>query len=370
MTKPSLVDGHAIVYCDRAFRTTYGKTAHGLVRRTSRYEVLSVIDGDCAGHDAADILPGVSRSVPIVGNLRDALSDAERRGTPATHFVVGVAPDGGAASAELRRQVLQAIECGLNIDSGLHTFFSEDEELQAAATQHGVVIRDVRKPPPRSTLHFFSGKIEQVNAQKIAVLGTDSAIGKRTTAWILVDAFCARGRSACLVGTGQTAWLQGAVHSVVMDALVNDFVPGEIEHAVWSAWNDLRPDVIVIEGQGSLMNPAYPGGLEILGAGRPDQIVLQHVPGRVDYDGFPGYPIHPIEQQIDAVELLSGKPVAAITINAEGLDPAEVPDRCAELERRLGRPVRDVLRQGAEEIVEVLSRGQEAGVPQLRQADP
>ena len=107
---------------------------------------------------------------------------------------------------------------------------------------------------------------------KIAILGTDSAIGKRTTAWMIVQALKIRISKAEMIGTGQTAWMQGAKYSIVLDSIVNDFVSGEIEHAIWAAWKDENPDVIVIEGQGSLMNPAYPGGLEILAAGRPDRL--------------------------------------------------------------------------------------------------
>jgi uncharacterized NAD-dependent epimerase/dehydratase family protein len=94
----------------------------------------------------------------------------------------------------------------------------------------------------------------------VALLGTDSAVGKRTTAWILKDALEAAGFSAELVGTGQTAWLQGVRYGIILDSLINDFVAGEIEHAVWTAYTERRPDVIIIEGQGSLMNPAYPAG--------------------------------------------------------------------------------------------------------------
>ena len=99
----------------------------------------------------------------------------------------------------------------------------------------------------------------------MAVLGTDSAVGKRTTAWLLVDAWRAAGLKTELVGTGQTAWLQGARQSLILDSLINDFVAGEIEHAVWSCWHDNGAEVIVLEGQGSLMNPAYPGGLRTAG---------------------------------------------------------------------------------------------------------
>jgi uncharacterized NAD-dependent epimerase/dehydratase family protein len=157
-----------------------------------------------------------------------------------------------------------------------------------------------------------------------------------------------------MVGTGQTAWLQGAAYSLILDSLVNDFVSGEIEHAVWSAWNDSRPDVIVIEGQGSLMNPAYPGGFELLAAGRPDLVVLQHAPARKDYDGFPGYPIQPLAQQIHAIELVSGKPVAAITINHENMIPETIPKACDTIRQETGLPAVDVLLNGADVLVKAL----------------
>jgi uncharacterized NAD-dependent epimerase/dehydratase family protein len=168
---------------------------------------------------------------------------------------------------------------------------------------------------------------------------------------MLVDGLQSEGYGAELIGTGQTAWMQGARYSVILDALINDFVSGEIEHAVWSAWNDLRPDVIVVEGQGSLMNPAYPGGFEILAAARPDVVVLQHAPGRKDYDGFPGYPIHPLEKQIQAIELLSGKPVVAITINHENLEERQIQEVCADITRLTGLPACDALVKGVGPVV-------------------
>jgi len=157
-----------------------------------------------------------------------------------------------------------------------------------------------------------------------------------------------------MVGTGQTAWLQGARYALPLDSLVNDFVTGEIEHAVWQAWNERRPEFIVIEGQGSLMNPAYPGGLEILAAGRPDGVVLQHAPARQHYDGFPGYPIHPLWTQIEAVELLSDRPVVGVAINHEGLEALDVPVICATIGRETGVPVCDVLTEGAGSLVDAI----------------
>lgn len=349
------MDGIAIVYCERAFNTPNGKTAHGLVRLTHRYRVAAVVDSRYAGRDAGEILDGKAIGITVAATIDDAIKSAALAGTPATHLVVGLAPDGGRLPPDARLDIKSALESGLNVDSGLHDFLSEDPELAEAAAIRGLVIRDIRRPPERGSLHFFNGKIETVKSLKIAVLGTDSAVGKRTTAWRIVHGFINTGVTALLVGTGQTAWMQGAKYGVIMDSLVNDFVSGEIEHAIVSAWEREHPEVIVIEGQGSLMNPAYPGGFEILAAGRPDMVVLQHAPARSEYDGFPGYPIHPLSRQIQVIEMLSGKPVVAVTVNHEDLDPEDIGSVCSAIEKVIGLPSFDVLRDGPEGLIRALS---------------
>ncbi len=354
MTKHRQPEGNAIVYCQGGFNTTNGKTAHGLVRFTQRYQVLGVIDNRYAGQDAGRVLDGHDSGIPIYASLEEALDMAKHSDHYLTHFVVGLAPDGGRLDRAGRNDIKAALNKGLHIDAGLHDFLSEDPELAALAKDKGVCIRDIRKPPDRKELHFFSGKIESVGALKIAVLGTDSAVGKRTTAWLLVNALNDGGIATEMVGTGQTAWLQGARHSIVLDSLVNDFVSGEIEHAVWSAWNDARPEVIVIEGQGSLMNPAYPGGFEILAAGRPDIVLLQHAPARKEYDGFPGYPLHLIDQQIQAIEMLSSRRVVAVTVNHEALTPDGIRAACRAITTETGLPAFDVLGDGTEGLVNVI----------------
>lgn len=347
-------EGSAIVYCQGAFNTPNGKTAHGLVRFTRRYNVVSVVDARYAGRDAGMILDGKSIGITVCSTVEDAVQAARQSGLAASHLVVGLAPDGGRLSHSARGDVKKAIELGLNVDSGLHDFISDDPEMSLLAAQKKVILRDLRKPPDRKNLHFFSGKIEEVDSLKVAVLGTDSAIGKRTTAWLLVQALEKAGYRSEMIGTGQTSWMQGAKYSIVIDSLVNDFVSGEIEHAVWSAWSEAAPSVIVIEGQGSLMNPAYPGGFEILAAGRPDVVVLQHAPARKDYDGFPGYPIHPLPRQIEAIEVLSEKPVVAITLNHENIPSGEIASVCKAVAESVGLPTFDVLAAGAEGLVTTL----------------
>jgi uncharacterized NAD-dependent epimerase/dehydratase family protein len=344
----------AIVYCEDNFNKPNGKTAHGLVRFTQRYHVRAVIDSHYAGRDAGEILDGKKINIPVVANLSDALKLLNPEENSPIHLVIGIAPDGGKLNQEARTCIKEAIQIGLHIDCGLHDFLSDDIEIAQLARKHGVQLRDIRKPPDRKDLHFFSGKIEQVKAFRIALLGTDSAVGKRTTAWLLVQALQKSGWRTEMVGTGQTAWMQGAQYGIILDSLVNDFLSGEIEHVIWRAWNEVNSDILVIEGQGSLLNPAYPGGFEILAAGRPDVIVLQHAPARKDYDGFPGYPIHPLPKQIQAIELISGKPVIAITLNHENLVEKDIAKQIKEIHDTTGLPTFDVLKNGADELARLV----------------
>lgn len=347
------IDGKALVYADGAYNTPNGKTAHGLVRFTERYEVVGVIDQKYAGKDAGTVLDNKFYNIPVFKNFEEAIMLLGKENRPET-LVIGLAPDGGRLPVEAKQTIREALTAGMNVDSGLHDFLYKDKELMEIAHKNNCRVRDVRKTPDRDQLHFFSGKIEEVDCLKIALLGTDSAIGKRTTAWIVVHAFRKAGLKAEMAGTGQTAWMQGAKYSMIMDSCINDFVSGEIEHAVYEAWKNEAPDLIVIEGQGSLMNPAYPGGFEILAAGRPDFVVLQHAPKRIEYDGFPGYILHSLKEQINAIETISGKKVIAITVNHEDMVKEEILPACVKITEETGLPAFDVLEYGAEELVNLL----------------
>ncbi|MGB7394872.1 MAG: DUF1611 domain-containing protein [Pricia sp.] len=348
------IDGKALVYCEGAFNTPNGKTAHGLVRFTERYEVVGVLDSKYAGQDAGEVLDGKPNGIPIFKDIATAIEKLGAEENLPSSLVIGLAPDGGRLPNQAKTIIKKALEMGWNVDSGLHDFLTNDAVLTQLAAENNCRIRDVRKTPDRDKLHFFTGEIEKVDCLKLAVLGTDSALGKRTTAWLLVHGFRDAGLKAEMIGTGQTAWMQGAKYSMVMDSCINDFVSGEIEHAVVSAYKNENPDVIVIEGQGSLMNPAYPGGFEILAAGRPDYVILQHAPKREEYDGFPGYKLHSLPEQINAIEVISGKKVIAITVNHENMEEDEISEACKKITLETQLPAFDVLKHGAEELIAML----------------
>lgn len=347
------MDGTAIILCEGAFDTPAGKTAHGLVRFTTRYKILGVIDSRLAGLDAGEFLTGKKNGVLIFGSLKEAL---ERQSQKPEYLVIGVATDGGRLPENYRPIIAEALKAGINVDSGLHQWLSADEEFRRIADESGARLRDIRRSPPPEQLHFYTGKIEEVKALRIAVLGADSACGKRTTALLLTQELLAEGIKAVFVGTGQTAWLQGAKYYIIMDALINDFVTGELEHIVWLADKEESPQVIVIEGQGSLLHPAYPSGFEILAATRPAGVIYQAVPGRVYYDGFPGYRIAPLEIELQVIDLLRPQSVLGIAINSENLTPEQENEIIASYEQKFGLPVCNPLREGCRKFIQAIKR--------------
>jgi uncharacterized NAD-dependent epimerase/dehydratase family protein len=346
------MDGTAIVVCDGFFATANAKTAHGLVRGTERYRILAVIDAPTAGRDAGEVLDGRPRGIPVYASIAAAL--AALRQTP-DFCVVGVATSGGRVTPGLRSLLAEAIDAGMSIVNGLHEFLSEDAELSAAAARKGVTIKDVRKTARRTELRFWSGEIQSVEAPRIAVLGTDCALGKRTTARFLLEACREAGIKSELIFTGQTGWMQGAPFGFILDSLPNDFVSGELEHAIVSCWRQARPDLILLEGQSALRNPSGPCGSEFLLSGGATGVILQHAPGRIFYEDLEELELRipPVADEIALIRTLGARTLA-VTLNGEGLSAGALEKEQAKLARELGIPVVRPLEEGVQALLPVV----------------
>jgi len=339
------------VYCEANFGAADGKTANGLVRHSEKYEIVAVIDSHLAGLDAGDVLEGTPNGIPICASLGDAIGVAGR--TP-DYFIFGMAPSSGMLSPEERRLVLEAMGHGMNVVNGLHEFLNDDPEFVAAAMANNVEILDVRRPRDKKNLRMFSGRISTVTCPRIAVLGTDGAIGKRTTAAILTHALNARGIRTVLVGTGQTSLIQGARYAVALDAIPCQFCSGEMEATVVEAFECEHPDVIVIEGQGALSHPAYLSSSFILRGSRPDAVILQHAPARTWLGDFPDIPMPTPASEINLIETFSDTRVIGLTINHEHMTDAEVTAAIALYELELGIPATDALTRQPGRLVDMV----------------
>ncbi|MCM2269632.1 MAG: DUF1611 domain-containing protein [Thermoanaerobaculia bacterium] len=319
------------------FGTADAKTAHGLVRGPSRYRVVGVVDGAAtAGDDAGRLLDGAPRGIPVHADLASALAAAGER---PLWCVVGVATSGGVLSAALRALLLDAARSGLSIVNGLHDLIGDDAEIRAAAELAGGRLVDLRRPKPFRELAFWSGAIRGVRAPRVAVLGTDCALGKRTTCQLLAAALAERGVRAEVVTTGQTGWLQGSRYGFVLDATPNDFVSGELERAVVACDRDLAPDLILLEGQSALRNPSGPCGAELLLSAEARTVVLQHAPARRFFEDQEalGNAIPPLGSEIDLIGHYGAR-VVGLALNHEHLEPARRDATRAEIAQATGLP--------------------------------
>jgi uncharacterized NAD-dependent epimerase/dehydratase family protein len=342
----------AVVYCEGQFGEQDGKTANGLVRHSEKYEILSVVDSTHAGSDTGQVLDAAPNGIPVLASLAEALAHA---GHVPDYLICGLAPADGLLSAAQRVVLLDGIARGMHVINGLHEFLNDDAEFVAAGLLAGVTITDVRRPKEKKDLKLFSGRIFDVTCPRIAVLGTDGAVGKRTTATLLVRALNDRGVKAVMVGTGQTTIIQGGKYGVALDALVPQFCSGEVEAQVVAAFEGEDPDVIVVEGQGALSHPAYITSAHILRGSQPTGVIVQHAPKRRVLGDFPMVAVPTVASEVKLIEAFANTRVIGITVNHEGMsDDAEIEMAIDQIELELALPATDPLTRPLDRLADMV----------------
>lgn len=342
---------NAIVLTDGLLMTSDAKTAHGLIRGTERFNIVGVVDSEAtAGKDAGELLDGKHRGIPVFASMEAALENIPAVDT----LIIGVATVGGVLPAKMLSLVYDAVKKGISVVNGLHEYLNDKADLVALAASTGAQLIDVRKPKSRADLHFWDGAIYNVTAPIVAVIGMDCAMGKRTTARMLKQACTAEGMKAEMIYTGQTGWLQGGQYGFIFDSTLNDFVSGELEHAIVSCWKETKPDILFLEGQSSLRNPSGPCGLEMLISGNAKQVVLIFAPKRKYFDNEKHWgEIPSVASEIELIEKLGSK-VIAVAVNTENCTTEEAFAYQKEYAASLGLPVLLPIQEGVAPIVPVL----------------
>lgn len=349
-----MIKRNALIITAGYLDSSNAKTAHGLIRGTDRFNIVGVIDDKHPGRDAGEVLDGRHRDIPVYASLADFKQQGR---ATAEYCVVGVATKGGVIPPALRAWLREALEQGYHLVNGLHEYVSDIAELAALAQQRGLEIIDVRKPKKFKDLHFWTGKIKQVKCPKVAVLGTDCALGKRTTTRFLVEAMRQAGYKAEMIYTGQTGWMQGAKYGFVFDSTLNDFISGEMEHAIVTCYEEAKPDIIFIEGQSALRNPSGPAGAEWIVSADANAVVLQHDPARRQYKDMEYYPAF-LPEPAEEIALIKiyGAPTVALTLNTGRMPEAEVRAYAAAQQAALGIPVVLPLEDGVDSLVPVFEK--------------
>ena len=343
----------AIVLVNGLFRTEFAKTTHGLVRGPRRFPLAGLVDPENAGHDAGELLDGKHRGIPIYASVEELLAAVPEK---PTDCLVGVATHGGILPDPLKGELLNAARHGMRLVNGLHHPLSADPDLARAAADGGGGILDFRKPKAPADLRFWTGEIYSIDIPRIPVIGTDCAVGKRTTATFLMQRCRERGLVAEMIYTGQTGWLQGHKHGFIFDATLNDFVCGELEGAILECARETEPQVMFIEGQSSLRNPAGPAGSELIVSGAAHGVIVQHDPGREHYLDLEELDcrIPTLASELEMVRLL-GSETWVVTLNTSRTDPGKALEIRDRYEEELGVPVVVPLVEGVDRIVEVVA---------------
>jgi uncharacterized NAD-dependent epimerase/dehydratase family protein len=339
-------DVRFLILVEGQFGPLSSKTANSCIRYTPD-RVVAVIDSRFAGQTVQDVL-GFGGGIPVVGTLAAGLAEHP------TALLIGVAPQGGRLPNDWRATILGSIDAGLDVWSGLHTFLSHDAEFAEHAAAHGVALHDLRLPP--GDLPVAAGRVRDVDATVVLTVGSDCNIGKMTAALQLRDGLAQRKRAVRFAGTGQTGILIEG-WGIAVDAVIADFIAGAAERLVIEAAQGA--EIVLVEGQGSLIHPGYSGvTLGLLHGSLPHALVLCTQPSRTTITNNPWITIPPLAEIIAIHDALTSPlraaPVIAVCLNTYDLADRDARDAIARASDETGLPATDPVRYDPEPIVQAI----------------
>lgn len=340
-------DHRVAILLHEGIRGTHGKTGLAMLRY-SRANIVAVIDRQSPGESLAD-LTGIPRSVPIVADVKESISYQP------TVLAIGIAPSGGALPDEWRQEITQALAAGMSIVNGLHTPLNRDPQL-TALLKPGQWIWDVRQEP--AGLKVGSGEARLLECRRVLTVGTDMAVGKMSASLELNQVCLKRGMRSKFLGTGQ-AGIMISGSGIPLDAIRVDFAAGAVEQMVLQAGKD--SDILHIEGQGSLFNPASTATLPLIRGSQPTHLVLVHRAGQTQIRTFPHVTIPPLPEAVQIYETIAAAggafaaaPVVAIALNTAHLDDTSARRAIADASTATGRPCTDPVRFGADVLLDAI----------------
>jgi uncharacterized NAD-dependent epimerase/dehydratase family protein len=335
-----------LILAEGQFGPMTSKTANGCIRYSPE-RVLGVLDTRHAGKTAQDVL-GFGGEIPVFATLAEGL----RRKPNA--LLIGIAPQGGRLPDAWRDTIRGALTHGLDIWSGLHTFIGDDPEFAGLAKQHKATIHDLRKPP--ADLPVAMGKVRKLDATVVLTVGTDCNIGKMTASLQIRDGMRRRGRKVAFAGTGQTGILiEGS--GIAVDAVVADFIAGAAERLTIDAAAGV--DIVLVEGQGSLVHPGYSGvTYGLMHGSLPHAMIMCTQPTRTAINNNPWVPIPPLPEFIAMHERmlapLRASKVIALALNTSDLSEKKAQDAIARAAGETGLPATDPVRYDPAPIVDAI----------------
>jgi uncharacterized NAD-dependent epimerase/dehydratase family protein len=342
-------DQRVAILMHGGIRGLHGKTGLAMLRYSDA-KIVAVIDRECQG-ESLEALTGIPRSVSIVSSAAEVLPYHP------DVLAIGIAKLGGELAEDWREDIRVAIAAGVSIANGLHTQLRHDPEF-SALLKPGQYIWDVRQEPAH--LPVGSGQARSLPCLRVLTVGTDMAVGKMSTSLELNRASLKRGLRSKFLGTGQ-AGIMISGSGIPLDAIRVDFAAGAVEQLVMQSGHD--HDILHIEGQGSLHNPASTATLPLLRGSQPTHLILVHRAGQTHIRRFPDIPIPPLKQVVQVYETVAAAggsfgeaKVAAIALNTAHLDSYQAQQAIEKAEIETGLPCTDPVRHGADRLLDGILR--------------
>ncbi len=322
-----------------------GKTGAALLRY-SQNEIVAIIDETAVG-ESIYALTGIDRAVPVVGSVEAAIALSP------TVLAIGLAPSGGRLPDPWYAEVKRAVSAGLSVMNGLHTQMNQDPEIQDAI-QPGRWVWDVRQEP--TGLVVGGGRAKELTCDRVLCVGTDMAVGKMSVGIELNRAAKVRGLRSKLIATGQTGLMLGE-DGVALDAVRVDYASGAVEQAVLRYGDD--HDILFVEGQGSLLNPASTATLPLMRGTQPTHLILVHKASLTHLQHFSDFEIPPLAEVVSLYEsavraggTFADTRVVGIALNTFGLDEAAARAAIAKASQETDLPCTDAVRFGSAPLLE------------------
>jgi uncharacterized NAD-dependent epimerase/dehydratase family protein len=336
-----------LILAEGNFGPLTSKTANACIRY-SPSEVVAILDSASAGRTSQDVL-GFGGDIPVVATYADALQHRPNA------LLIGIAPAGGQFPAAWRTIVCDALRAGMDLWSGLHSMLGDDAEFAALAAESGATIRDLRRAP--HDLDVSYGRVREVSSTVVLTVGTDCNIGKMTTQLQVQGAVRKLGHRVSFAATGQTGILIEG-RGIAVDAVVADFIAGAAERLTIEASENA--DIVLVEGQGSLIHPAYSGvTLGLIHGSLPHAMVLCGQPSRKTVHRNPWVTIPSLPNMIalyeQATMYLRRAPVIAIALNTFDLTDEEAQAAIAAVVSETGLPTTDAVRFDPAPIAQAIS---------------
>ncbi|MBE9125359.1 MULTISPECIES: DUF1611 domain-containing protein [unclassified Coleofasciculus] len=336
-------------------RGSHGKTGLTLLRY-GEATIVAVIDQQCAGESLSE-LTGIPCNAPIVDSVASALTYQP------DVLAIGIAPSGGVLPDAWWQEVKQGVAAGLSVFNGLHTPMASDPELRSLL-KSGQHIWDIRQEPSGLGI-IGSGQGRSLSCKRILTVGTDMSVGKMSASIELHRAACRRGIRSKFLATGQ-AGLMIAGDGIPLDAIRVDFAAGAVEQMVMGFGND--HDLLIVEGQGSLLHPGSTATLPLIRGTQPTGLVLIHRAGQKHIRNYDYVPIPPLPDVIRLYEMVASAggafasvQVVAIALNTGHLDDGAARQAIEQVKAETGLPCTDAVRFGADLLVDAVMGERKVG---------